>query len=50
MPKPDEKNSFIGDLNLLKYIIKFFKFKNVKIIKDDFLNIKNTIIHLKNFL
>ena len=43
MPKPDEKNSFIGDLNLLKYIIKFFKFKNVKIIK-------NTIIHLKNFL
>ena len=49
MPKPDEKNSFIGDLNLLKYIIKFFKFKNVKIIKDDFLNIKKYNHSFKKF-
>ncbi len=49
MPKPDEKNSFIGDLNLLKHIIKFFKFKNVKIIKDDFLNIEKYNHSFKKF-
>ena len=40
MPKADENNLFIGDKDLIKYIISFFKFKNIKIIKDDFLNIK----------
>ena len=49
MPKPDEKNSFIGDLNLIKHIIKFFKLKNVKIIKDNFLNIKKYNKSFKKF-
>ena len=46
MPKADENNLFIGDKDLIKYIISFFKFKNIKIIKDDFLNIKR---YHKNF-
>ena len=46
MPKADENNLFIGDKDLIKYIINFFKFKNIKIIKDDFLNIKR---YRKNF-
>ncbi len=49
MPKPDEKNNFIGDLNLLKHVIKFFKFKNIKIIKDNFLNIKEYNNSFKKF-
>ena len=40
MPKADENNLFIGDKNLIKYIINFFKLKNIQIIKDNFLNIK----------
>ena len=46
MPKADENNFFICDKDLIKYIISFFKFKNIKIIKDDFLNIKR---YRKNF-
>ncbi len=40
MPKSDENNRFIGDIQLLKHIIKFFNLKGIKIIKDNFLNIK----------
>ena len=41
-----KRNSFTGDLNFLKKIIKFYNFKNIKLINDDILNLD---IHLKKF-
>jgi hypothetical protein len=37
---------YAGDQSLIKYIIKFYKLKNVKIINDDIFNLKN---HLNLF-
>ncbi len=45
----DQKNiigKHAGNLKLLKFIIKFFKLKNIKIIKDDILKLKK---YQKNF-
>ena len=39
MPFSTNGNDFSGDKKLLQYFIKFFKFKNVKLIDDDFNNI-----------
>ena len=49
MPKSSRdfnRNSFHGDLKSLKKLIKFFRFKNLKLINDDILNLKN---HLSKF-
>ena len=39
MPFSTDGNYFSGDKKLLEYFIKFFKFKKVKLIDDDFNNI-----------
>ena len=39
MPFSTNGNYFLGDKKLLEYFIKFFKFKRVKLIDDDFNNI-----------
>jgi hypothetical protein len=39
--KNKKKGKYVGNRKLIEYIIKFFKFKNIKIIDDDILNIKN---------
>jgi hypothetical protein len=49
MPKNSrdfERNSFRGDLKFLKNLIKFYNFKNIELINDDILNLKN---HLSKF-
>jgi len=43
MPKPDKKNYFIGDKKLVYYICKFFNLKNIKIIEDDIMSLKNHV-------
>ena len=46
MPKNSRdffRNSFHGDLRFLKKLIKFFKFKNLRLINDDILNLKNNL-------
>ena len=39
MPFSTNGNDFSGDKKLLEYFINFFKFKNIKLIDDDFNNI-----------
>ena len=41
-----KRNSFIGELALVKYFIQFFKLKNIILIKDD---IKNLVNHKHKF-
>lgn len=47
--KKSKKNRlgiYAGDQNLINYIIKFYKLRNIKVINDDILNLKK---HLKLF-
>ena len=44
--KKGKLGAYAGDPNLIEYIIKFFNFKNIKIINDDILNLKK---HKKKF-
>ena len=46
MPTADKKNYFIGDINLINYIKKFFKLGNIKIIEDDIMSLER---HYKKF-
>ena len=46
MPTPDKKNYFVGEINLINYIKKFFRLGNIKIIKDDIMNLEK---HYKDF-
>lgn len=46
MKRLGKKNSFIGDLDLLKYIIKFFRLDKIKIIKDDIMSLKKNLIKI----
>ena len=46
MPTPDKKNYFIGKIDLINYIKKFFRLENIKIIKDDIMNLEK---HYKEF-
>ncbi len=34
------KGLYVGDINLIKFITKFFKFKNIEVINDDILNLE----------
>lgn len=43
MIRKNKKNSFIGDLKLIKYIIKFFNLKNIELIKDDIIFLKKNL-------
>lgn len=43
MKKADKGNLFKGNLKLLLYIIEFFKLSNIRLIKDDILNLKKNI-------
>tara|TARA_E500000178_G_C16489237_1_gene516574 strand:- start:15 stop:560 length:546 start_codon:yes stop_codon:yes gene_type:complete len=46
MPKNSRdfyRNSFHGDIRFLKKLIKFFEFKNLRLINDDILNLKNNL-------
>ena len=52
MPKNSrdfERNSFRGDLKFLKNLIKFYNFKNIELINDDILNLKNHLSKFKKF-
>ena len=46
MPIPDKKNYFVGEIDLINYIKKFFRLGNIKIIKDDIMNLEK---HYKEF-
>ena len=46
MPVPVKKNSFVGEIDLINYIKKFFRLGNIKIIKDDIMNLEK---HYKEF-
>ena len=46
MEKKNKKNSFIGDIKLIKYIIRFFKLDNIKIIKDDMMLLKRNMVKI----
>ena len=46
MERKNKKNSFIGDIKLIKYIIRFFKLDNIKIIKDDMMLLKRNMIKI----
>ena len=46
MPVPVKKNSFVGEIDLINYIKKFFRLGNIKIIKDDIMNLEK---HYKDF-
>ena len=46
MPTPDKKNYFVGEMDLLNYIKRFFRLGNIKIIKDDIMNLEK---HYKDF-
>ena len=46
MPTPDKKNYFVGEIDLINYIKKFFRLGNIKIIKDDIMNLEK---HYKDF-
>ena len=46
MPAPDKKNYFVGEIDLINYIKKFFRLGNIKIIKDDIMNLEK---HYKDF-
>jgi len=43
MPRADDGNLFKGDEKLIKCIIKFFNLSNIKIIKDDIMNLKKNL-------
>lgn len=43
MPKADKGNLFKGDERLVNYFIKFFNLSNVRIIKDDIMNVKENL-------
>ena len=40
MPTSDKKNYFVGEIDLINYIKKFFRLGNIKIIKDDIMNLE----------
>jgi len=46
MPAADRKNYFVGDIDLINYIKKFFGLEKIKIIKDDIMNLEK---HYKKF-
>ena len=46
MPTPDKKKYFVGEIDLINYIKKFFRLGNIKIIKDDIMNLEK---HYKDF-
>ena len=46
MPVSVKKNSFVGEIDLINYIKKFFRLGNIKIIKDDIMNLEK---HYKEF-
>ena len=46
MPFPVKKNRFVGEIDLINYIKKFFRLGNIKIIKDDIMNLEK---HYKEF-
>ena len=46
MPTPDKKNYFVGEMDLINYIKRFFRLGNIKIIKDDIMNLEK---HYKDF-
>ena len=46
MTVPDKKNYFVGEIDLINYIKKFFRLGNIKIIKDDIMNLEK---HYKEF-
>ena len=46
MTIPDKKNYFVGEIDLINYIKKFFRLGNIKIIKDDIMNLEK---HYKEF-
>ena len=46
MPVAVKKNSFVGEIDLINYIKKFFRLGNIKIIKDDIMNLEK---HYKEF-
>ena len=46
MPTPDKKNYFVGEIDLINYIKRFFRLGNIKIIKDDIMNLEK---HYKDF-
>jgi len=48
MPKK-YSSKFIGDINLIRYIIKFFKLKNIFLLNDDILNLKKYNSKFKKF-
>ena len=48
--KDYKRNNFKGEINLVKYFIKFFKLRNIILIKDDIDNLKNHKKNLKKYL
>ena len=46
MPIPDKKNYFVGEIDLINYIKRFFRLGSIKIIKDDIMNLEK---HYKDF-
>ena len=46
MPTPDKKNYFVGEMDLINYIKRFFRLGNIKKIKDDIMNLEK---HYKDF-
>ena len=46
MPTPDKKNYFVGEMDLINYIKRFFRLGSIKIIKDDIMNLEK---HYKDF-
>ena len=46
MPTPDKKNYFVGEIDLINYIKRFFRLGSIKIIKDDIMNLEK---HYKDF-
>ncbi len=56
LQNPDKKDSFFykkdlgtysGDKKLIKFVIKFFKFNNIKIIDNDIMNLDKEMKHFK---
>ena len=46
MPTPDKKNYFVGEMDLINYIKRFFRLGSIKIIKDAIMNLEK---HYKDF-
>ena len=49
MERKNKKNSFIGDIKLIKYIIRFFKLDNIEIIKDDMMLLQRNMVKFPSF-